>query len=220
MPSVRLKIHKDIEIIIQTIATALIIYLLFTKKNGLLDSMNNRFFKYTIFLAVSIGLSTTLFLMEFEKNNNNNFLLAQEQEKPSNYINNKNLQSSPTITINSNTNNNFKESIPIEELNEISTISNSHNDYTSEVAIHIPKGSFHPATHRSFNPDEIIINKGQTITWINEDKAPHTITSKGKLLFDSLLKRDEDFTYKFDKVGTFEVGCTLHPWMHETINVI
>ena len=98
MPFVRLKIHKDIEIIIQTIATALIIYLLFNKKNGLLDSMNNRFFKYTIFLAVSIGLSTTLFLMEFEKNNNNNFLLAQEQEKSSNYINNKNLQSSPTIT--------------------------------------------------------------------------------------------------------------------------
>jgi len=49
--------------------------------------MNNRFFKYTIFLAVGIGLSTTLFLMEFEKNNN--FLLVQEQEKPSNYINNK-----------------------------------------------------------------------------------------------------------------------------------
>ena len=105
MPSVRLKIHKDTEIIIQTIATALIIYLLFNKKNGLLDSMNNRFFKYTIFLAVSIGLSTTLFLMEFEKNNN--FLLAQEQEKPSNYINNKNLQSSSTI-INSHTNNNSK----------------------------------------------------------------------------------------------------------------
>ena len=218
MPSVILKIHKDIEIIIQTIATALIIYLLFNKKNSLLDSMNNRFFKYTIFLAVGIGLSTTLFLMEFEKNNNK-FLLAQEQEKLSNYINNKNLQSSSTI-INSHTNNNFKESIPIEEFNKISTISNNHNDYTSEVAIHIPKGSFHPATHRSFNPDEIIINKEQTITWINEDKAPHTITSKGKLLFDSLLKQDEDFTFKFDKVGKFEVGCTLHPWMHETINVI
>jgi plastocyanin len=219
MPSVRLKIHKDIEIIIQTIATALIIYLLFNKKNGLLDSMNNRFFKYTIFLAVGIGLSTTLFLMEFEKNNNN-FLLAQEQEKSINYINNKNLQPSSTITINSHTNNNFKESIPIEEFNEISTINNNHNDYASELTIHIPKGSFHPATNRSFNPDEIIINKGETITWINEDKAPHTITSKGKLLFDSLLKQDEDFTFKFDKVGTFEFGCTLHPWMHETINVI
>ena len=217
MPSVRLKFHKDIEIVIQTIATVLIIYLLFSKKNVLLDSMNNSFFKYTIFLVVGIGLSTTLlFLMEFEKNNN--ILLSQEQEKPLYYINNKNFQSSSTI-INSHTNN-FKESIPIEESNEISTTSNNHNAYTSEVDIHIPKGSFHPATHRSFNPDEIIINKGQTITWINEDKAPHTITSKGKLLFDSLLKQYEDFTYKFDKIGTFEVGCTLHPWMHETINVI
>ena len=86
--------------------------------------------------------------------------------------------------------------------------------------IHIPKGSFHPATHRSFNPDEILINKGQTITWINDEKTPHTVTSKEKYLFDSLLKQNEDFTYQFDEVGTFEFGCTLHPWMHGTINVI
>ena len=176
--------------------------------------MNNRFFKYSIFLAIGIGLSITLFLLEFE--NNNNFLLAQEQEKSMNYINNKNFHYSSTI--NSLTNN-FKKSISIDEVNEIKTISN-HNEYTSELTIHIPKGSFHPATNRSFNPDEIIINKGQTITWINEEKTPHTITSKGKFLFDSLLKQNEDFTYQFDKVGTFEFGCTLHPWMHGTINVI
>jgi plastocyanin len=176
--------------------------------------MNNRFFKYSIFLVIGIGLSITLLLLEFEKNNN--FLLAQEQEKSMNYINNNNLQYSSTI--NSHTNN-FKKSISIDEVNKVKTISN-HNDYTSELTIHIPKGSFHPATNRSFNPDEIIINKGQTITWINEEKTPHTITSKGKFLFDSLLKQNEDFTYQFDKVGTFEFGCTLHPWMHGTINVI
>ena len=176
--------------------------------------MNNRFFKYSIFLSVSIGLSIGLLLLGFEKNNN--FLLAQEQEKPINYITNKNHQSSSTI--NSYTNN-FKKSISTDYMNEIRKISN-HNDYESELTIHIPKGSFHPATNRSFNPDEIIINKGQTITWINEEKIPHTITSKGKILFDSLLKQNEDFTYQFDKVGTFEFGCTLHPWMHGTINVI
>jgi plastocyanin len=104
-------------------------------------------------------------------------------------------------------------------VNEIRTISN-HNDYKSELTIHIPKGSFHPATNRSFNPDKIIINKGETITWINEEKIPHTITSKGKFLFDSLLRQNGDFTYQFDKIGTFEFGCTLHPWMHGTINVI
>lgn len=176
--------------------------------------MNNRFLKYSIFLAVAIGLSITLFLLEFEKNNN--FLLAQEQGKSINYINNKNLQSSSTI--NSYTDN-FNKQISIDEENESRTI-NNHNNYNSELTIHIPQGSFHPATNRSFNPDEIIINKGQTITWINEEKTPHTITSKGKLLFDSLLKQNEDFTYQFDKIGTFKFGCTLHPWMHGMINVI
>lgn len=176
--------------------------------------MNNRFFKYSIFLAIGIGLSITLLLLELEKNNN--FLLAQEQEKPINYISSKTLQSSSTIDSHTN---NFKKSISTDEVNEIRTISN-HNDYKSELTIHIPKGSFHPATNRSFNPDKIIINKGETITWINEEKIPHTITSKGKFLFDSLLRQNGDFTYQFDKIGTFEFGCTLHPWMHGTINVI
>lgn len=177
--------------------------------------MNNRVLKFSIFLVVGIIFSIT-FLLEFE--NNNKFLLAQEQEKSMNYINNKNLQYSSTI--NSHTNN-VKKPISIEnDVNEIRTISNNHNDENSATTIHIPKGSFHPATHRSFNPDEIIINKGQTITWINDEKTPHTVTSKGKSLFDSLLKQNEDFTYQFDKIGTFEFGCILHPWMHGTINVI
>jgi hypothetical protein len=66
--------------------------------------MNNRFFKNSIFLAEGIGLSITLFLLEFEKNNN--FLLAQEQERSINYINNKNLQSSSTVNSHIN---NFKK---------------------------------------------------------------------------------------------------------------
>ena len=50
--------------------------------------MNNRVLKFSIFLVVGIIFSIT-FLLEFE--NNNKFLLAQEQEKSMNYINNKNL---------------------------------------------------------------------------------------------------------------------------------
>jgi len=116
--------------------------------------MNNRYFKYSIFLAIGIGVYIN-FLLEFE--NNNKFLLAHEQEKSMNYINNKNLQYSSTI--NSHTNN-VKKLISIDDVNEIRTISNNSNDYTYEMNIHIPKGSFYPATHRSFNPDEVIINKG------------------------------------------------------------
>jgi plastocyanin len=178
--------------------------------------MNNNDLKLSIFLVIGITLSITLLLSEFE--NNNNILMAQEEVKSINSINNNNLQSS--LTFNSITEN-FKKSITVEDaVSDIRTTTSNYNDYASELSIHIPKGSFHPATHRSFNPDEIIINKGEKITWINEEKTPHTVTSKEKVLFDSLLKQNEEFTYQFDKVGTFELGCTLHPWMHETINVI
>ena len=204
-------------IVIQVIANGYIIYLVFNKKNCLYYDMNNNDLKLSIFLAIGITLSITLLLSEFE--NNNNILMAQEEVKSINSINNNNLQSSPTF--NSNTGN-FKKSITVEEtVSDIrTTTTNNYNDHKSELTIHIPKGSFHPATHRSFNPDEIIINKGEKITWINEEKTPHTITSKENVLFDSLLKQNEEFTYQFDKAGTFEFGCTLHPWMHETINVI
>ena len=175
--------------------------------------MNNRVLKFSIFLAVGLMFSVTL-LLEFE--NNNNYLLAQEQEKSMNNINNKNPQMGSNI--NSYTENS-KNSKTVELSNGVRTI-NNHNNDKSEITIHIPKGSFHPATHRSFNPNEMIIDKGETITWVNEEKTPHTITSKEKPLFDSLLKQHEVFSYRFDKVGTFEFGCTLHPWMHGTINVI
>jgi plastocyanin len=139
--------------------------------------MNIRLFKYSVFLVIGITLSITLLLSEFDKNNNDNIiLLAQEQEKSIDHIDNKKLQSSSNL--NSNTGD-FKKLIMSEEISDIRTTSN-YNDYTYELTIHIPKGSFHPATLRSFNPDEIIINKGQTITWINEEKIPHTITSKEK----------------------------------------
>ena len=203
-------------IVTQVIANGYIIYLVFNKKSCLYYDMNNNDLKLSIFLAIGITLSITLLLTDFE--NNNNILMAQEEVKSINSINSDNLQSNPNF--NSNTEN-LKKSIMVEEetLNDIRTKTKS-NDHTSELTIHIPKGSFHPATHRSFNPDQIIINKGEKITWINEEKTPHTITSKEKIIFDSLLKQNEEFTYQFDKVGTFEFGCTLHPWMHGTINVI
>ncbi|HJT84812.1 MAG TPA: cupredoxin domain-containing protein [Nitrososphaeraceae archaeon] len=203
-------------IVTQVIANGYIIYLVFNKKNCLYYDMNNNDLKLSIFLAIGITLSITLLLTDFE--NNNNILMAQEEGKSINSINNNNLQSNPTFNSNPE---NFKKSITVKEaVNDIRTTTTINNDHTSELTIQIPKGSFHPATHRSFNPDEIIINKGEKLTWINEDKTPHTITSKDKLLFDSLLEQNEEFTYQFDKVGTFELGCTLHPWMHETINVI
>jgi plastocyanin len=175
--------------------------------------MSNRILKFSFFIVVGIILSITLFL---EFGNNNNSLLAQEQEKSLNHINNKNFQFGSNIN---DYTENSKNAKSVDRSNEARNLNNNDDD-KSEMTIHIPKGSFHPATHRSFNPNDIIINKGESITWINEERTPHTVTSKEKSLFDSLLKQNEGFSYQFDKVGTFEFSCTLHPWMHGTINVI
>ena len=71
---------------------------------------------------------------------------------------------------------------------------------------------------RCYIPSLIVIEKGEKITWINEDSAFHTITSgfyeTPTELFDSgHLDPFESYTLTFDEVGTYDYFCTLHPWM-------
>ena len=67
----------------------------------------------------------------------------------------------------------------------------------------------------SYNPNLIEIKVGETVTWINDDSSPHTVTSSSNdRTFDSdVLKRGETFSFTFDKEGQFPYICTLHPNM-------
>jgi plastocyanin len=62
-----------------------------------------------------------------------------------------------------------------------------------------------------FLPAEIIISKGETVTWINQDSAPHTATGSG---FDSgYMGMGATFKFTFNEAGTFDYICTYHPYM-------
>jgi hypothetical protein len=93
--------------------------------------MNNNDLKLSSFLVISITLSITLLLSEFE--HNNNILMAQGEEvKSINSIHNNNLLQSDS-SFNSNTEN-FKKSITVEEgLKDIRTTTTTinYNDHTS-----------------------------------------------------------------------------------------
>ena len=74
----------------------------------------------------------------------------------------------------------------------------------------------------AFNPDKIEIEAGTTVTWTNEDSAPHTVTAtKGddldaalSGLFDSGdLQQGDTFSYTFDKAGDYYYECTIHASM-------
>ena len=79
-------------------------------------------------------------------------------------------------------------------------------------------------TNNCYIPSQISIKAGESVTWLNEDAAFHSVTS-GKYdnpngMFDSgHLDPNESFTIKFDESGTFDYHCTLHPWMEGKVVV-
>ena len=77
--------------------------------------------------------------------------------------------------------------------------------------------------HNSYNPNPIEIKVGDTVTWINNDSSPHTVTSSSdedNITFDSdVLRRGETFSFTFDQEGQYPYLCTLHPSMIGTVVV-
>jgi plastocyanin len=74
----------------------------------------------------------------------------------------------------------------------------------------------------SYNPNPIEIKVGDTVTWINNDSSPHTVTSSSNNSnFDSnVLRRGETFSFTFDREGEYPYFCTLHPSMVGTVVVV
>jgi len=73
-------------------------------------------------------------------------------------------------------------------------------------------------------PSTIVVEKGKSVTWLNEDSSFHSVTSgfypESSGLFDSgHLDPYESYTLSFDDLGTYDYFCTLHPWMKAQVIV-
>lgn len=76
----------------------------------------------------------------------------------------------------------------------------------------------------AFKPQTIVVPMGITLTWVNRQFVPHTVTSglkdKPDGVFDSgWLFRGWSFSYRFEKKGTYHYYCTIHPYMVGTVVV-
>jgi len=77
----------------------------------------------------------------------------------------------------------------------------------------------------AFNPQELTVEVGTTVTWTNEDGFAHTVTSgtpdNPTDLFDSgNVASGDTFEFTFEETGTYEYYCKLHtPDMTGTIVV-
>ncbi|NTW21920.1 hypothetical protein HGA34_00050 [Candidatus Falkowbacteria bacterium] len=73
-----------------------------------------------------------------------------------------------------------------------------------------------------FSPKNLTIRLGDSVHWVNQDPATHTITPVGSTLtgFGSgTLMPSQYYTFKFTKRGTFNYKCSLHPYMTGSIVV-
>lgn len=71
----------------------------------------------------------------------------------------------------------------------------------------------------AFKAATLTVPIGTTVTWTNQDSAPHTVTAREGLFDGGTLSRNDTFSYTFTEKGTFEHYCKIHPYMTGTIIV-
>ena len=111
--------------------------------------------------------------------------------------------------------------------------------YAEEYIVDIPFGAYNPELNTPaevwYDPPQMSILVGDTITWYNDDREGHTVTSgegSGRYgwmsdnfgtpddYFDSgRFMPGESWSYMFEESGIFPYFCTIHPWMEGVIVV-
>jgi amicyanin len=72
----------------------------------------------------------------------------------------------------------------------------------------------------AYQPANMQVRAGTTVTWTNQDNVPHSVTFKNGMKDSGLLSQGQSFSYTFNTPGTYQYYCTVHPYMVATVTVI
>ena len=78
------------------------------------------------------------------------------------------------------------------------------------LAVHIDNFVFQPA--------QLTVKVGQTVTWTNRDDIPHTVVCAGKFR-SKTMDTDDSFSFTFTTAGDYKYFCSLHPHMTGMVKV-
>jgi plastocyanin len=66
----------------------------------------------------------------------------------------------------------------------------------------------------TFNAATVTVPVGATVTWVNRDDIPHTVTAAdGKSFRSKPLDTGDRFSFTFTALGTWAYFCSIHPHM-------
>jgi plastocyanin len=77
-------------------------------------------------------------------------------------------------------------------------------------------------TGNVFTPANMTVKVGSTVRWVNGDTHPHRIEFVNKAFSSSayLLGSSQSASQRFDRPGTYDYDCMIHPYMKGTITVV
>jgi plastocyanin len=69
----------------------------------------------------------------------------------------------------------------------------------------------------AFDPADVTVKVGGTVTWTNNDSVAHTVTAAG---FDSgSIAPGATYSHTFDTAGSIDYHCSVHPQMTGKVTV-
>ena len=69
-----------------------------------------------------------------------------------------------------------------------------------------------------FEPAQLTVKAGTTVTWMNRDDIPHTVVCAGKFR-SKAMDTDDRFSFTFTAAGEYKYFCSLHPHMTGMVKV-
>jgi plastocyanin len=65
----------------------------------------------------------------------------------------------------------------------------------------------------AYSKATVNLKVGGTVTWTNEDTAPHTVTDQGGAFDSQSIATNAKFAHTFPTAGTYTYHCTFHSTM-------
>lgn len=69
----------------------------------------------------------------------------------------------------------------------------------------------------AFSPDDLRVERGTELTFVNDDSAPHTVTAQDGVIDSGILNPGSSFRLVVN--SRFEYRCLIHPAMSGRVSV-
>jgi plastocyanin len=71
-----------------------------------------------------------------------------------------------------------------------------------------------------FEPANLTVKPGTTVTWVMNEQTPHTITGQGNELRSNTLQMKQTYSFTFNESGRYDYACDFHPSMQGVVKVM